>query len=170
MQGFLKRMLDIRGKILESNQLELEYVGFWARVGASIIDTILIGMIILPILMAVYGTDYLLDESFIKGPVDFLLSWIFPMLAVILFWIARQATPGKMAISARIVDAETGKPASTRQLIIRYLGYYVSSIPLFIGLVWVAFDPRKQGWHDKLAGTVVVRPKHRGPQPVVFKK
>jgi uncharacterized RDD family membrane protein YckC len=30
-------------------------------------------------------------------------------------------------------------------------------LPLFIGLIWVAFDKKKQSWHDKLAGTVVVR-------------
>jgi len=155
---------------MESNDIELEYVGFWARVGASIIDTLLISLIILPIVTAVYGTDYWLDDTFIKGPVDFLVTWVFPTVAVVLFWIAKQATPGKMAISARIVDAETGKKPSAGQLTIRYLGYYVSMIPLFLGIFWVAFDRRKQGWHDKLAGTVVVRPKCRGPQAVVFKK
>ena len=59
-----------------------------------------------------------------------------------------------------------GAKPSTGQLIGRYFGYYVSTIPLFLGFVWVAFDPRKQGWHDKLAGTVVVREKHRAPEPV----
>jgi uncharacterized RDD family membrane protein YckC len=73
-----------------------------------------------------------------------------------------------MAIGARIVDAETGGKPSTRQLIVRYLGYYVSMLPLMAGIVWVALDPRKQGWHDKLAGTVVVRPRHRGPARVAF--
>jgi len=43
-------------------------------------------------------------------------------------------------------------------------------LPLFLGIVWVAFDRRKQGWHEKLAGTVVVRPKLRGLQSVDFKK
>ena len=157
-------------KASEFDDIELEYVGFWARVGASIIDTLLMGIIILPVVMAVYGSGYWFDGGFIKGPVDFLLNWVFPAVAVILFWIAKQATPGKMAISARIVDAETGKKPSKSQLIVRYLGYYVSMLPLFLGMVWVAFDPRKQGWHDKLAGTVVVRPKFRGPQPVVFKR
>lgn len=85
-----------------------------------------------------------------------------------LFWVYRQATPGKMVISARIVDARTGGKPGTGQLIGRYLGYYVSIIPLLLGLVWVAFDARKQGWHDKLAGTVVVRPRVRGPQAVKF--
>jgi uncharacterized RDD family membrane protein YckC len=155
---------------MESNDLELEYVGFWARVGASIIDSLLVCIIIWPVVTAVYGTDYWLDGRFIKGPVDFLLSWVFPAVAVILFWVAKQATPGKMAISARIVDAETGGKPNTGQLIIRYLGYYVAMLPVFLGIIWVAFDRRKQGWHDKLAGTVVVRPKYRGPQPVRFQK
>ncbi len=45
----------------------------------------------------------------------------------------------------------------TQQLIGRYLGYYVSIFALGVGFLWVAFDPRKQGWHDKMAGTVVIR-------------
>ena len=43
------------------------------------------------------------------------------------------------------------------QAIGRYLGYYVSIFGLMIGFAWVAFDPRKQGWHDKLARTLVIR-------------
>ena len=85
-----------------------------------------------------------------------------------LFWMYRQATPGKMVIRARIVDARNGGQPDTRQLVIRYLGYYVSTLPLLLGFVWVAFDPRKQGWHDKLAHTVVVRPRKRGTEPVHF--
>jgi len=73
-----------------------------------------------------------------------------------------------MAISAKIVDAKSGNTPSTGQLIGRYLAYYLSMIPLFLGFVWVAFDGRKQGWHDKLAGTVVVRKMNREPKPVSF--
>jgi uncharacterized RDD family membrane protein YckC len=147
---------------------ELEYVGFWPRAGASLIDAILLWVIVLPILTAFYGTSYWSDERLIKGPLDFLLSYIFPAVAVILFWIAKQATPGKMAVGAKIVDATTGKKPSNGQLIGRYFAYYLSILPLGLGILWVAFDGRKQGWHDKLAGTVVVRPKNRQPKPVSF--
>lgn len=147
---------------------ELEYVGFWARVGASFIDTILVGIIIWPLLTAFYGESYWTGESFVQGPMDFLLSWIFPAVAVILFWVMKQATPGKMAVSARLVDAKTGNAASTGQLVGRYLAYYLSLIPIGLGFIWVAFDGRKQGWHDKLAGTVVIRKKNREPKPVEF--
>ena len=83
---------------------------------------------------------------------------------------AAKFTPsaGQVTISLRVVDATTGGPLSLGQSIGRYLGYYVSTIPLLMGLIWVAFDRRKQGWHDKLAGTVVIRSKARGTERVRF--
>jgi len=142
------------------------YIGFWLRFAASIIDTIAITAIILPILLLLYGKGLFaihVDPDLITTLQnmtpefgEFIIKYILPAIAVILFWIFKSATPGKMAINAVIVDAKTfGKP-STRQLIVRYLGYYISILPFMLGLFWVAFDRRKQGWHDKLAGTVVI--------------
>ena len=153
---------------MNDNHENLHYAGFWVRVGAALIDTILISLIIWPVVTAVYGTDYWSGDKLIQGPVDFLVSWVLPAVAVVLFWLARQATPGKMAIAAHIVDAKTGAKPTSAQFVIRYLGYYVAMLPLFIGILWVAFDPRKQGWHDKLAGTVVVRRKGGTTAPVRF--
>jgi uncharacterized RDD family membrane protein YckC len=140
---------------------ELEYVGFWARVGASIIDTIAIMLVVSPLLIAIYGKGYFngMQGSIVAGPADFFISWVLPAVAVIAFWLYKQATPGKMVISARVVDAATGNPLSTGQAIGRYFGYFVSAVPFGLGLIWVAFDSKKQGWHDKMAGSVVVRSK-----------
>ena len=142
----------------------VEYVGFWARVGACLIDTVLAMLIIVPLSLAVYGTSYFSfsNTDLVSGPADVLISWVLPAVAVVLFWIYRQATPGKMAISARVVEAGTGGPLGVGRSIVRYLGYFVSTIPLGLGLLWVAFDPKKQGWHDKIAGTVVVRERGAG--------
>jgi uncharacterized RDD family membrane protein YckC len=148
---------------------QVEYVGFWSRVGAALIDTLLLLAVCAPLLTFVYGRSYWTSDAILQGPADFLINWLLPAIAIVLFWMYRQATPGKIAIAARIVDAETGGKPSTRQLVIRYLGYYVAMLPLMLGIVWVAFDPRKQGWHDKLAGTVVVRPR-RAPARVDFQK
>ncbi|MDZ4131228.1 MAG: RDD family protein [Hydrogenophaga sp.] len=150
------------------NSSDLEYAGFWIRVWASLIDTALIALLIYPALTFLYGRAYWSSARLVQGPVDFLLSWVVPAVVVVWFWIARQATPGKMAIGARIVDAETGENPSGGQLIGRYLGYFVSTIPLGLGLIWLAFDPRKQGLNDKLAGTVVVRRKGGTAVPVQF--
>jgi uncharacterized RDD family membrane protein YckC len=154
-----------------------EYVGFWARLGASIIDSVLVMLVIAPFWWWLYGQEVLaeLSTSFdtstavlsstslelARGPLDVLLSYVFPAIAVVVFWITRQATPGKMLLGMRIVDARTGGPLSAGQAIGRYLGYYLCIFSLFLGFIWVAFDARKQGWHDKLAGTVVVRVRPR---------
>ena len=142
---------------------EQEYAGFWIRVGASLIDTILLMIVIFPVVTAIYGKGYWSSESLSQGFWDVLFSYILPAVVVIVFWIYKSATPGKMATRLTIVDAETrGKP-STGQFIGRYLAYYLSAIPLCLGFIWVAFDKRKQGWHDKLAGTVVIRKDRPGP-------
>lgn len=138
-----------------------EYAGFWVRVWASLIDTLLIVSIILPALIAIYGWQYLASSEFISGVWDFILNWILPAIAVVVFWIYRSATPGKMIFKLKIVNAADGEKPSTKQFIGRYLAYYVSVLPLLAGIFWVAFDKKKQGWHDKLAKTVVVRPKRK---------
>jgi len=136
----------------------LYYVGFWRRVGAALVDSALLLVVILPPLVLIYGWEYFDEDrvGFVAGPADVVISWIVPVFLTLAFWEMRQATPGKMALRARIVDEVTGAPATFRQHVLRYLGYFVSMLPLGAGLLWVAFDERKQGWHDKIAGTVVV--------------
>src|SRR5262245_48959038 len=139
------------------NAVQAEYVGFWARVGASIIDSILMAIILVPFarLFGV-GTDIASALRF-DSPANIAVNGLLPAVAVILFWMYRQATPGKMLIGAKIVDEKTlGKP-TTGQMIGRYFAYYLSTIVLLLGFIWVGFDARKQGWHDKLAGPVVIR-------------
>lgn len=147
---------------------ELEYVGFWLRVWAAVIDSILVLVVTTPLLMALHGSGEVKSGLGLGGPVDLLISWVLPAAAVIAFWVIRQATPGKMAISAKIVDARTGRAPTLKQDVVRYLGYFVSTVPFLLGLIWVGLDKRKQGWHDKLAGTVVVRPKRGQGAPVRF--
>jgi len=143
-----------------------EYAGFWIRVGATLIDSILILIIILPILSTIYGDSYWLGDSYMQGFWDLALSYILPAIAVITFWVYKSATPGKMATKLTIVDANTGEKPSTGQFIIRYIGYYLAMLPLFLGIIWVGIDKRKQGLHDKLAGTVVLR--NAQSEPVKF--
>jgi uncharacterized RDD family membrane protein YckC len=138
---------------------EQQYAGFWIRVVAALIDTGLIFLVTIPVLMAIYGEEYLhlMWESAYVGAWDIVLSYILPAIAVIAFWVYRSATPGKMMLKMKIVDAKTGGKLSVRQSIVRYLGYYVAILPLFLGLIWVGIDKKKRGLHDKMAGTVVIK-------------
>ena len=137
--------------------IEQKYAGFWIRTGAALIDTILFLLIIAPILTLIYGADYWVSETANFGIIDVGLQYILPAVVVVAFWIYKSATPGKMATKLTIVDAKTGAKPATAKFIIRYIGYFLASIPFGLGLFWVAIDKRKRGWHDMIAGTVVIR-------------
>src|SRR5436190_19809200 len=135
----------------------LRYVGFWKRLVAMSIDTLLLLVVIVPALVAIYGMQRLVEsQDVFAGFWDFVLQVVLPAVAVILFWKYRGATPGKMAISARIVDAKTAGPPATGKLVLRYFAYLASTLPLLLGFLWIAFDGKKQAFHDKIAGTLVI--------------
>jgi uncharacterized RDD family membrane protein YckC len=137
--------------------MSVRYVGFWARVLASVVDSILLGLVVYPLAYAIFGAEYFdISDPGAGGTADILLQYVLPGIAIIVFWVYRSATPGKMMLKAKIVDADTLEKPETWQWIVRYLGYYVSMFTLFLGFIWVAFDPRKQGFHDKLGRTVVI--------------
>lgn len=136
---------------------QVEYVGFWLRVLASIIDTVMILLVILPTLTFFYGANILTNTSANSGILGIFMNYIFPPLVIIVFWIYKSATPGKMIINAKIVDAKTLEKPSNGKLVVRYFCYYISILPLLLGFLWVAWDSRKQGFHDKIAGTLVIK-------------
>lgn len=141
-----------------------QYVGFWARFRASIIDCILIYSLTLPIFYTMYGTE-LLEKMQIFGTtegnlgINIFLSFILPFILVLFYWHYKQSTPGKMLLKASIVDADTFEKPSTRQYLVRYIGYFISLLPLGLGYFWAAWDSKKQTWHDKLANTLVIQDK-----------
>ncbi|ARC93639.1 RDD family protein [Vibrio coralliilyticus] len=134
-----------------------EYAGFWIRFAASLIDTVLLLLLITPLMHWVYGEVYWNSDDFLLGGWDLVLNWICPLIATVAFWVYRSATPGKMALKLEVLDADTGHRLTLSKSVIRYLAYYISAIPLCLGFIWIAFNGKKQGWHDLIANTVVVR-------------
>lgn len=141
---------------LESATEQFNYAGFWIRTGALLVDYVLIVLLS----FAVGFGGVMLGASSDGELVDILILivvYLVPPIATVLFWHYKAATPGKMLFGLRIVNATTGGEASLGQLIGRYCGYFISSIPLALGYMWVGWDPAKQGWHDKMANTLVIR-------------
>jgi len=137
---------------------EVQYVGFWPRFLATIIDSILLSGIIYIILWFLIGPDIFNPEAS-YSMTQFTFESLIPFVVVMAFWITKSATPGKMLLKMRIVDSETYEKVSPSRLFLRYVAYFVSIIPLGLGLLWVAWDKKKQGWHDKIAKTVIIKSK-----------
>ncbi|HAG92928.1 MAG: RDD family protein [Pseudomonadales bacterium] len=136
--------------------VEHQYMGFWMRVLASIIDNIWMGIVIAIVMLVVLVATPLDDESTQYMITSGMVQLVLPFILVVALWVRFASTPGKMAFKGKIVDANTFEEVSGGRLVVRYLGYFVSILPLGLGLFWIAWDKRKQGFHDKLAGTVVI--------------
>ena len=99
----------------------------------------------------------------VPGNVNLVVNYILPAIVVLVFWIYKSATPGKMVLKLAIVDAKTGEKPTLKQWLVRYVCYYLSAMVLMLGFIWVGLDRRKQGWHDKIARTVVISNKNKEP-------
>lgn len=143
-----------------TNTQAIQYVGFWARTAAYIIDMILLMLITYPLIFLVFGMGAIdgTSSDAIVSPLYWLISFGLPIALFMGFWWTKSSTPGKMLFKAKIVDAKTGGKPSKGQFIGRYFGYILSSLVLMLGFFWIGWDKRKQGWHDKLSGTIVVKP------------
>lgn len=163
----------------------LEYAGFWIRTGAYLIDAIplIIAAIIvfIPLITAMasamasipypsgasfYSPEYAAYNKAVTQAMVDAMPGFYPAMALLQvvsaayfvgFWTWRGQTPGMMAVGLRVARDRDGTPPGLSRAILRYVGYIVSWFGLFIGFFWVAADARKQGWHDKIASTVVVR-------------
>ncbi len=156
--------------------------GFWLRVVASMADGIFIQIVssiaifvvttgsgslgALTALMASPGTDPAASARefeaallpLLRGPVGWTLLGLVIFASLyrpVCHWRWGK-TVGKKLVGIRVVTTE-GKPLGFARACWRDLAYLLASLPLGLGLLWVAWDPQKQGWHDKLAGTYVFK-------------
>lgn len=145
----------------KSNNEEIIYAGFWIRLSAILVDyLILIPIIYIP-LYYIYGMEYFTDTEgpIIKGTWDILLAYILPLVAAVIFWHFRAATPGKMLFKLKVIDQNTMSNLSIPKSIALYICYYISLIPLGLGFLWIVFDKKKQGFHNKITNTIVIKSK-----------
>jgi uncharacterized RDD family membrane protein YckC len=146
------------GNVPQTYAPQMNYGGFWIRVVAYIIDAIILG-IIGGVIIAIFGVNVSDPNAMQSGryrgaqALDLLISFAY----FTALWTTMGGSLGQRIFGMRILDANTGAPIGFGKAALRWLGLLVSFLVCFIGVIWVAFDSRKQGWMDKIAGTVVVR-------------
>jgi uncharacterized RDD family membrane protein YckC len=116
------------------SEAALPRAGFWIRMVALLIDVILLAIVTrmhdwFPVALAVYGA---------------------------LLWKLRGATVGDIIFGLKVVRSDGGAMEWVT-VIVRALACFFSAVVVGLGFIWIAFDREKQGWHDKIAGTLVVR-------------
>ncbi len=164
---------DYREDIVRNKRegITLEFAGFWRRSTAFLIDLFSVAVICSVIILVFspyrwfsfegfWGIGDVFDEPFWRAfpylIFGNLLSLLVNIAYFVGFWLWRGQTPGKMLLGIKLIRMDASNVTLSVALL-RYLGYIVSAAVLFIGFIWIAFDSRKQGFHDKIADTYVVR-------------
>jgi uncharacterized RDD family membrane protein YckC len=118
--------------------------GFWIRMAALLLDVLLVGIAMS--LLHPFGNFHIRVLA-IYGAV---------------MWKLRGTTVGGIVCDLHVVRLD-GRPLDWETAIVRALGCFLSLFVVFLGFIWIAFDHNNQAWHDKIAGTVVVRAKRGAP-------
>lgn len=115
----------------------LPRAGFWLRLGAVGIDVIIVGVV---------------------GSLLHISDWFLMVFAVysMVLWALKGSTIGGIVCGLQIVRLDE-RPVDWTVAVVRVLGGFLSLVVMGLGFIWIAFDEQKQAWHDKIAGTVVVR-------------
>ncbi len=117
-------------------------------------------------LLAALKTHFVDTGLFTRWLVDMTLQMLLLCALSGVCWKYWSATPGKMLFRMQVVDATTKQPLSNQQILLRLWGYVVASLPLFLGFMWIIFNKRRQGWHDKMANSVVIIVSKSGSEAV----
>lgn len=123
--------------------------GFGIRLLAAVIDSFVLmtfSAVLAEVRFLPFKERFLENFGFLVGALYSILLWV--------NWHGQ--TVGKKLMKIKIVR-ENGKPIDYPTAIIRYIGYFLSSIVFLLGYFWVIWDDKKQAWHDKLAKTYVVK-------------
>lgn len=86
-----------------------------------------------------------------------LLSFLVGAAYAVYFWSSTGQTPGKKVMKLQVVKADGGAILTPGEAVVRYIGQIISGIPLALGYLWVLWDPKHEAWHDKIAGTKVIK-------------
>lgn len=157
----------------QTEEVTMTYAGFWRRLGACLIDGIIVGIImkistsVMMIPLSRYFSSIYLSNNpqqleamvpslMIILVTSMLVGMSLQALYFILMWGYKGATLGKMALKIKIVNTE-GSDISYGSAFLRYIGTIISGIPLCLGYLWMLWDDKKQTWHDKIASTCVIR-------------
>jgi len=149
-----------------------QYGGFLRRLFASMVDdavlhlTAFAALVLILIPAGITGIISLEDMDIAEAGDSILLPYYAMFIGMNAFYYTwfhgtTGQTLGKKLFGVRVLKTD-GSPVGLGIAFLRWAGYLVSGIPFFLGFLWVIIDPKRQGWHDKIAGTIVVNVKKYG--------
>ena len=140
----------------------VKFASHGARLAAYIIDAVILGIVII-IASVVFGIVFVGAVATDSGGAAIGGTLLYVVLILLVsfayfpyFWWKGGQTPGMKVFHLRVVRDADGGPISGMSAFLRLIGFWVNSVVFYIGYIWIFIDKRRRGWHDLIAGTVVI--------------
>jgi uncharacterized RDD family membrane protein YckC len=137
----------------------MEKAGFLVRLVAYVIDAIILAVVD-GILQAIFVASAMRPDAgggaMILAVIGYILIIVWTFGYLIYFWSTSGQTIGKKIMGLKVVTVDGGQLTAGKAFV-RVIGYAISGIVIYLGFLWIIWDANKQGWHDKIAGTYVVK-------------
>lgn len=154
-------LAELRRTALAQDPQSQPKAGFWIRVTASLLDSFLLGMVQFVLSFLIGMIIAMLGVAAEGDPAVNTVIWLFgASLSIgyaVFFTGYCGQTPGKMALRIKVIRTDGRQINYGRAALREVLGKFISSVLLCIGYLMVAFDSQKQGLHDKIADTYVIK-------------
>lgn len=139
---------------------KIKVIGFGRRLAATLIDGIILFVATFLLTMAVgligvFANLYTTNEPIPVNPLIAICGLILSLIYYVVAWSKSGQTIAKSVLGIKVVGVH-GQPLSVGKAFLRYLGYIISGVVLSLGFLWVAFDKKRQGWHDKIASSYAI--------------
>ena len=133
------------------------YAGHGARLAASIVDVVLYTLVLAALMAVVFATTPDRADAGVRNLFGIIGATIASSGYFPLFWVVTGWTPGMRVFGLRVVRERDGGRVGLVSALVRLIGYSIDMFGFFLGFAWVLIDRRRRGWHDILAGTVVIQ-------------
>jgi uncharacterized RDD family membrane protein YckC len=139
----------------------VSYAGSGQRLIAYLVDGFIMGIVILVFyfiggIAIAAGVTSGSGAVGVVGGLIILVGIIVALLWKPYWWSHGGQTPAYKMLHMRVVRERDGGPIGFGTAILRLIGYVISGFVLYLGFIWILIDPRHQGFHDKIASTVVI--------------
>ena len=146
--------------VSQLDKADLDVAGVGQRLASYLVDVVVLSVIYIALIF-LFGVQ-IEDEATAGGDFSTAFYVVYILMAAIgigyfTYFFGNGQTPGMKLVEIKLIRADGVEPVGYKKGFFRWVGMEISGMVFLLGYIWILIDKKRQGWHDKIAGTYVVK-------------